>query len=79
MPLVKWRKNGSTLDTESDHHRINSHGDLYMFNIKKDDQGTYECVAENEVGSAFVSMKLTVSGDCYFISYDFFFNNICQC
>ncbi|KAG8198932.1 hypothetical protein JTE90_015139 [Oedothorax gibbosus] len=61
MPQIKWRKNGSTLDTESDHHRINSHGDLYMFNIKKDDQGTYECVAENEVGSAFVSMQLTVS------------------
>ncbi|GFT51376.1 peroxidasin [Trichonephila clavipes] len=61
MPQIKWKKNGNILVTESDHHRINSHGDLYMFNIKKDDDGQYECIAENDVGTASVTMKLTVS------------------
>ncbi|GFS41621.1 peroxidasin [Nephila pilipes] len=61
MPQIKWKKNGNILVIESDHHRINSHGDLYMFNIKKEDDGHYECIAENDVGTASVSMKLTVS------------------
>ncbi|GBM59397.1 Peroxidasin [Araneus ventricosus] len=61
MPHIKWRKNGSILGAESDHHRINIHGDLYMFNIQRDDDGIYECIAENDVGRASVSMRLTVA------------------
>ncbi|KAF8787391.1 Peroxidasin like protein [Argiope bruennichi] len=61
MPQIKWRKNGSILGSESNHHRINIHGDLYMFNIQRDDDGIYECIAENDVGRASVSMRLTVA------------------
>ncbi|KFM73649.1 Peroxidasin, partial [Stegodyphus mimosarum] len=76
FPSIKWKKDGNVLQSESDHHRINSHGDLYMFNIQKTDAGIYECVAINDVGSAYVSMKLTVAdgpytgrpGDRYVIS-----------
>ncbi|XP_054710141.1 peroxidasin-like [Uloborus diversus] len=76
LPVIKWRKDGTPLNAESDHHRISSHGDLYLFNIRKADDGIYECIAENDVGSAFVSMILTVAdeplsrrpGDRYFIS-----------
>ncbi|XP_042897805.1 peroxidasin [Parasteatoda tepidariorum] len=63
MPQIKWRKDGHVMSSYSDHHRINSQGDLYMFNVGKEDEGIYECIAENEVGSAFVSMHLTVSDE----------------
>ncbi|GIY20735.1 peroxidasin [Caerostris darwini] len=61
MPQIKWKRNGSVLGAESDHHRINIHGDLYMFNIQREDDGFYECIAENNVGTASISMKLTVA------------------
>lgn len=60
IPAIKWRRNGSLLENSGQHHRISPHGDLYIFNAEKSDEGLYECGAENSVGFASVHVSLTV-------------------
>ncbi|XP_022236512.1 peroxidasin-like [Limulus polyphemus] len=64
-PRITWRKNRIPLNIDSDHYRLSSRGDLYMFNIVQEDQGSYECIAENEVGHAAVSIRLSIRAAPY--------------
>ena len=60
LPKIKWKKDGILMSSESDHHRVSSNGDLYMFNILPADDGLYECIAENDIGTASVAVRLNV-------------------
>ena len=65
-PVVKWRKNGSNLDLTSQKRvKIDQSGNLVIYGAQKDDQGKYQCSAEN-VASLRVSkpVRLRVIGRC---------------
>ncbi|XP_067135162.1 peroxidasin isoform X2 [Centruroides vittatus] len=75
-PRITWKKDGIILRMEDNHHHISQAGDLYMFKVRKQDEGFYECVAENDIGFASVSMHLSIRdapygsypGDRYLVS-----------
>lgn len=67
-PLITWKKDGITLKMEDNHHHISQAGDLYMFKVRKHDEGLYECIAENDIGFASVTMHLSVR-DAPYVSY----------
>lgn len=68
LPKIKWKKDGILMSSESDHHRVSSNGDLYMFNILPADDGLYECIAENDIGTASVAVRLNVVSDSPYVA-----------
>ncbi|XP_076126836.1 hemicentin-1 [Alosa pseudoharengus] len=51
-PTVTWRRNGAPLNTDlpSGTYRLLSSGSLVLLAPSEDDEGYFECVAENEAG-----------------------------
>ncbi len=48
QPEIHWTKDGLTMEGEGGgHFRVTPTGSLVMFNVSDDDEGVYECVAEN--------------------------------
>ena len=44
-------------------YRVETDGSLYMYNITKDDEGMYECSAQNHIGFVAARAVLTVQGN----------------
>ena len=57
-PRVKWSKINSSLPVRR--HVVESSGALIVKNVKLEDDGVYNCRAENLLGSVNASVKLTV-------------------
>ncbi|TKR96940.1 hypothetical protein L596_010884 [Steinernema carpocapsae] len=57
-PIVSWYKNGEML-TPSEYFVIGNNR-LTILGLVRDDQGVYECIAENDVGSSQGSAQLFV-------------------
>lgn len=53
-------------------YRVESDASLSIHNVSKEDAGIYECTAQNTVGYATVTARVTVEGKIYtqFMSYD---------
>nr|XP_054608122.1 hemicentin-1 isoform X2 [Nothobranchius furzeri] len=49
LPRITWTFNNKIIKAHYDH--MNSHSDLIIERVSKDDSGTYTCVAENSVGT----------------------------
>ena len=58
-PTISWYQ-GNNLVLPSDRRVILSNGNLDIFSVTYEDQGLYECIAENSGGiiSAFVSVSV---------------------
>lgn len=60
QPGVQWRKDGSPL-LRNGRIRTSINGNLYIVGVTQEDQGRYECIANNEYGtdsaSGYVSVK----------------------
>uniref|UniRef100_A0A3P9NVF7 receptor protein-tyrosine kinase n=1 Tax=Poecilia reticulata TaxID=8081 RepID=A0A3P9NVF7_POERE len=61
-PLIRWYKNGVEVE-ESPGVSLRENGTLIIERVKKDDEGRYECVAQNAEGFAKTSAVITVLGD----------------
>ncbi|XP_012717253.3 vascular endothelial growth factor receptor kdr-like isoform X1 [Fundulus heteroclitus] len=61
-PLVRWYKDGVELQ-ESPGVTLGENGTLTIERVKKDDEGRYECVAQNVEGFVKTSAVITVFGD----------------
>ncbi|KAM4629779.1 hemicentin-1 [Polymixia lowei] len=48
-PKITWTFNNNIIPAHYDH--VNSHSELVIERVSKDDSGTYSCVAENTVGT----------------------------
>ncbi len=57
-PQITWSKVSSSLPVGR--HVVDSSGALTVKNVKREDDGVYSCRAENLLGSASASAKLTV-------------------
>ncbi|KAG0723194.1 Peroxidasin [Chionoecetes opilio] len=58
-PTVIWRKDGNIV-SPSDKFRIEVHDSLSIHNVTEDDAGLYECTAQNNVGYATATARVTV-------------------
>ncbi|XP_045133366.1 peroxidasin-like isoform X1 [Portunus trituberculatus] len=58
-PSVSWRKDGDIV-TPNDKYRIESDDSLSIHNITQDDAGLYECTAQNSIGYATATARVTV-------------------
>ncbi|XP_038159897.1 vascular endothelial growth factor receptor kdr-like isoform X1 [Cyprinodon tularosa] len=61
-PLIRWYKNGVEVK-ESPGVTLEQDGSLIIERMKKDDEGRYECVAQNTEGITNTSALVTVLGD----------------
>ncbi|XP_072251611.1 vascular endothelial growth factor receptor kdr-like isoform X2 [Leuresthes tenuis] len=61
-PHIIWYKNGIEVE-ESPGVNLGENGTLIIERVKKDDEGLYECVAQNVDGFAKTSAVVTVLGD----------------
>ncbi|XP_037833344.1 vascular endothelial growth factor receptor kdr-like isoform X2 [Kryptolebias marmoratus] len=61
-PYIIWFKNGVKVE-ESPGVTLEENGTLVIERVKKDDEGLYECVAQNVEGVAKTSAVVTVLGD----------------
>uniref|UniRef100_A0A1A8CTU0 receptor protein-tyrosine kinase n=2 Tax=Nothobranchius kadleci TaxID=1051664 RepID=A0A1A8CTU0_NOTKA len=62
QPYIMWFKNGVKVE-ESPGVSLQEDGTLIIERVKKDDEGVYECVAQNVEGFAKTSAVVTVLGD----------------
>lgn len=62
LPGIQWRKDGSSLQ-RSGRWRVSLSGNLYIYNVTKDDQGRYECSANNDYGSDSASGYVIIKDD----------------
>ncbi|KAL3284922.1 hypothetical protein HHI36_019054 [Cryptolaemus montrouzieri] len=70
-PNLVWKKDGEQLDVDSDRRmRIVDGGNLMIVDVRQHDEGRYQCVAHNLVGSReSPPAMLTVHGE-FFTSFD---------
>uniref|UniRef100_T1IXZ7 Peroxidase n=1 Tax=Strigamia maritima TaxID=126957 RepID=T1IXZ7_STRMM len=63
-PIVAWIKDGRVLSDNS-RRRIGADGTLYIYNVDKDDEGRYDCAADNGIGyiTTFVHLKIKADSD----------------
>ncbi|XP_013860694.1 vascular endothelial growth factor receptor kdr-like [Austrofundulus limnaeus] len=61
-PYITWFKNGVKVE-QSPGVTLEKDGSLVIERVKKDDEGLYECVAQNVEGFAKTSAVITVFGD----------------
>ncbi|XP_035392059.1 hemicentin-1 [Electrophorus electricus] len=61
-PVLRWHKDGQALG--SDRLHLLRNGSLALYGVTSGDSGEYQCVAENEAGSAerTISLKVQVPG-----------------
>lgn len=64
MPHVTWLRNNLSLNTNTNYHITNTCGvcSLLILRVGPKDTGEYKVVAENSIGRAECSTKLTVTG-----------------
>ena len=60
-PTISWRKNGKPLKPDT-RHVMSESGALSIFDPKFDDEGNYECVAENSAGEIVSKAALNYHG-----------------
>lgn len=70
-PHVTWLRNNISLNTNTNYHITNTCGvcSLLILRVGPKDTGEYKVVAENAMGRAECSTKLTVRGKCLQICY----------
>ena len=62
-PRIKWLKDSIPVPlTTSDKYDVQLEGTLLVRDLRRTDEGTYECVAENVAGTARAYARLTVWG-----------------
>ncbi|XP_022903530.2 peroxidasin [Onthophagus taurus] len=61
-PGVQWRKDGSTLPITG-RYKTSVSGNLYIYNVAGEDQGRYECSANNDHGTISASGYITIKDD----------------
>lgn len=64
-PLISWYKDGEVIIPEDENQRVTLHGNntmLDIHNVKREDQGKYECAAENRVGRTSFETILEITG-----------------
>lgn len=60
-PTITWRKNGKLLKPDT-RHVMSESGALSIIDPKFDDEGSYECVAENSAGEVVSKAALNYFG-----------------
>ncbi|KAL4218919.1 Hemicentin-1 [Mactra antiquata] len=59
-PKITWEKDGVSVTRSHSSYRLSREGDLAVPFARKDDKGTYSCIATNRAGSSRVDMQLHV-------------------
>ncbi|UYV73146.1 PTPRD [Cordylochernes scorpioides] len=57
-PVIRWHKDMSPLDMTVSRYAIVQGGSLQISDAEEDDQGEYECVAENSLGTSFSNVAM---------------------
>ena len=69
-PRIKWLKDSIPVPlTTSDKYEVRVEGSLLVRNLRRTDEGTYECVAENVAGITHAYARLTVWGKALMEKY----------
>ncbi|KAG0437323.1 hypothetical protein HPB47_017497 [Ixodes persulcatus] len=55
-PRLSWLRNDVPVDMSNPRYSLASGGSLQIFDAQEEDQGNYECIAENSVGTAISPM-----------------------
>ncbi|XP_046985732.1 hemicentin-1-like [Schistocerca americana] len=78
-PTITWYKDGKILDDKQAHREnvsLHSNGSLIIPNVSHEHEGTYECKAQNAVGTAAKSFLVTVNEPPSFKSGDHLEQNV---
>ena len=63
-PHIRWRKKTSGEELRGrPRFTVESSGTLLIHDVRQEDEGTYQCIASNEHGTATKEGMLTVSGE----------------
>ncbi|XP_053104145.1 neurofascin isoform X14 [Hemicordylus capensis] len=60
IPTLRWFKNGQGSTLDGGNYRVHENGTLEIVMARKEDQGTYTCVATNLLGTAEAQVRLEV-------------------
>ncbi|XP_054837808.1 neurofascin isoform X13 [Eublepharis macularius] len=60
IPAARWFKNGQGNTLDGGNYRMHENGTLEIITARKEDQGTYTCVATNILGKAEIQVRLEV-------------------
>nr|XP_056723405.1 neurofascin isoform X6 [Euleptes europaea] len=60
IPTTRWFKNGQGNTLDGGNYRMYENGTLEIIRARKEDQGTYTCVATNILGKAEIQVRLEV-------------------
>ncbi|XP_077190797.1 neurofascin isoform X7 [Paroedura picta] len=60
IPTARWFKNGQGNTLDGGNYRMYENGTLEIIMARKEDQGTYTCVATNILGKAEIQVRLEV-------------------
>jgi Immunoglobulin I-set domain len=61
-PTVTWKKDGAVIPMASGKYALQRTGSLQISSVTTTDSGLYECVAENDAGTASREVTLIVQG-----------------
>ena len=59
---VYWMKNGESLQIDGQRHVAAPNGTLKVFAVQEGDEGSYQCVAENDNDMSLASGSLLLGG-----------------
>lgn len=71
-PEIRWFRDGAQLE-DSDKIEIESLAEgkcrLRISNFQKEDEGTYKCMATNDLGQAMTRCNLKVEGELFWLEF----------
>ena len=62
-PVITWVKDDIRV-TNGNRFVLQASGDLNIKEIGKNDEGNYQCLAKNDVGTEIKTVRVVVKGEC---------------